>query len=172
MTQALSVIIRELVQADCDSIAGSFAAQDWNKPPELFKRYLIENSTGKRTVLIAEVEGRFAGYLTIDWRPEYPVFKEHAIPEIADFNVLIGFQRQGVGTRMMDSAEKLISQRSNVAGIRVGLTADYGSAQRLYVKREYVPDGNGISQRGKFLRYGDTAVVDDDLTLGFTKSLR
>jgi len=52
------------------------------------------------------------------------------------------------------------------------LTADYGGAQRLYIKRGYVPDGLGISQHGRFLLYGDIVTVDDDLTVGFTKILK
>ena len=72
----------------------------------------------------------------------------------------------------MDAAEQLISERFDIAGIRVGLTADFGSAQRLYIKRGYVPDGCGISRHGRFLRYGDMITVDDDLTIGFTRSLK
>jgi hypothetical protein len=72
----------------------------------------------------------------------------------------------------VDTAEQLISEKTDRAGIRVGLTADYGNAHRLYIDRGYIPDGCGISYRGQFLEYGDTAIVDDELTLGFIKSLK
>ena len=172
MRSPYKILIRPLAREDCETITAAFESQNWKKPVSLFERYLAECSSGERTILIAELDGQFAGYVTIDWRPEYPVFKEQSIPEIADFNVLKKFQSQGVGTRLMESAEQLISERSDRAGIRVGLTADYGNAQRLYVKRGYIPDGHGISQRGKFLIYGDAVTVDDDLTIGFTKSLK
>ena len=168
----LTITIRELTSKDCHTLADAFTGQNWNKPVELFERYLNECSTGKRSILIAEIVTQFAGYITVDWHPEHPPFKERRIPEIADFKVLMKFQRRGVGTRLMDAAEQLISERSATVAIRVGLDADYGNAQRLYVKRGYIPDGLGVSQRGRFLKYGDSVTIDDDLTLGFTKSLR
>ncbi len=58
-----------------------------------------------------------------------------------------------------------------IAGIGVGLIADYGAAQILYVKRGYLPDGNGISQRGKYLKHTDQVTVDDDLVLYLRKNL-
>jgi GNAT superfamily N-acetyltransferase len=133
---------------------------------------LSEHTAGNRSTLVAEVGGDPAGYVTVVWVPEYPMFKERSIPEIDDLNVLVNFQKRGVGTRLMETAEQLISQRSDMAGIRVGLDADYGNAQHLYIKRGYQPDGLGISQRGRFLKYGDTVTIDDDLTLGLTKSLK
>lgn len=164
--------IRPLCAEDPTIIASAFTAQGWNKPVAQFERYLNESLSGKRDVLVAHVRDEFAGYVTIEWKPEYLPFRERSIPEIADLNVLMKFQKKGIGTRLMESAEDLISKRSDTAGIRVGLTSDYGAAQRLYFKRGYVPDGHGISQRGKFLVYGDTIVIDDDLTIGFTKALR
>ena len=172
MAKADKISIRRLAAGDCDVIASAFAAQNWNKPAEQFERYLSECSRGKRAILLAEVGAEFAGYVTVDWEPEYGFFRERSIPEIADFNVLIKFRKRGVGTRLLNEAERLISERSEVAGIRVGLTADYGDAQRLYVKRGYIPDGRGFSQRGNLPKYGDTLIVDDDLTIAFTRSLR
>ena len=173
MTGTLSIRIRQLIRADCDAIADAFAAQNWNKPVEQFERYLDEFSTGKRDILLAEIDAEFAGYVTIDWKPEYAFFKERSIPEIADLNVLVKFQKRGIGSRLLDEAELLIlSQTYEIAGIRVGLTADYGSAHRLYVKRGYIADGCGISQLGRFLQYGDNVTLDDNLTIGFTKSLK
>lgn len=69
----------------------------------------------------------------------------------------------------MEAAEKIIAARSPVAGIGVGVTADYGPAQILYARRGYLPDGNGLVQRGRRLGYGETVEVDDELVLYFTK---
>ena len=167
-----TIIIRELANADCHVLAHAFASQGWNKPVELFERYLSGRSAGKRSALVAEIGGDLAGYVTVDWIPEYPMFKERSIPEIVDLNVLVKFQKRGVGTHLMEAAEQLVAERSDTVGIRVGLDADYGNAQHLYIKRGYLPDGLGISQRGRFLKYGDAVTVDDDLTIGFTKSLK
>jgi GNAT superfamily N-acetyltransferase len=85
--------------------------------------------------------------------------------------VLKVFQRQGIGTMLLDRAEAEIAMRSASVGIGVGLYADYGAAQSLYVKRGYVPDKRGISYGGTFLNYGDRAQVDDDLVLYLIKIL-
>src|SRR5256885_2277266 len=107
MTGTLRVSIRQLDPADCVAIADAFAEQNWNKPTQLFERYLAECTNRKRAVLLAEVDGKFGGYVTVDCQPSYPVFEEQSIPEIADFNVLIRFQKQGVGTSLIEAAEKL-----------------------------------------------------------------
>lgn len=71
----------------------------------------------------------------------------------------------------MDYAEYTISKKYNTVGIGVGLTKDYGTAQRLYIKRGYLPDGRGISQNEIQLKWGDVVSIDDDLVLDFTKKL-
>ena len=166
-----TAFIRELSAVDCAVIAQAFADQRWHKPQTQFEKYFQEQRDDKRVVLIAEVGNIFAGYLTILWESHYPPFKQAEIPEIVDFNVLIKFQRQGIGTALMDEAEKRVASRSDVVGIGVGLTADYGAAQIMYVKRGYIPDGRGLSQNGRFLQYEDTPTVDDNLILCFMKKL-
>jgi ribosomal protein S18 acetylase RimI-like enzyme len=88
-----------------------------------------------------------------------------------DFNVLPWFRRRGIGGQLMDEAERRIAERSPVAGIGVGLSADYGAAQILYIRRGYIPDGRGVSWRGAICQHGDQVSVDDGLVLYFTKVL-
>lgn len=168
----MSLTIRKLVSQDCVVIAEAFTRQAWNKPIEKYKGYLADMADECRHVLIAEKDSDFAGYLTIVWASPYPPFRDRLIPEITDLNVLIKFQRRGVATRLLDEAELMIGQRSNVAGIRVGLTADYGAAQCLYVQRGYAPDAFGLSYRYRQSHYGEQVTVDDDLTLGLIKQVR
>jgi GNAT superfamily N-acetyltransferase len=166
-----SLIIREMVEADCAVISGAFAEQGWNKPFSQYQAYLQECHAEQRVALIAEYEGQFAGYVTVIWVLDYPPFRAAQIPEIADFNVLLKYRRRGIGTALLDEAEKRIAARSTVAGIGVGLTEDYGPAHIMYIKRGYIPDGLGLFQQGRHLKYGDQAIVNDDLTLCFTKLL-
>jgi ribosomal protein S18 acetylase RimI-like enzyme len=166
------ISIRRMTFDDCEIIAEAFAAQEWNKPSAQYQNYLREQREGKREVLIAEKAGEFAGYLTIVRQSDFAPFSERNIPEIVDFNVLIKFRHHGVGSKLMDAAESLIAEKHETIGIRVGLTEDYGAAQRMYVRRGYVPDGAGISQNGIFLRYGDKITIDDDLNLSFTKKIK
>jgi GNAT superfamily N-acetyltransferase len=167
----MNLTLRALKHEDCESIAHAFAAQGWHKPVEQYARYFRQQTAGERDVILAEVDDRFAGYLTIEWHSHYLPFKEAGIPEITDFNVLIALHRRGIGTRLMDEAERRIARVSPVAGIGVGLTADYGAAHTLYVRRGYVPDGRGVSYDGRPLAYGGAATVDDSLCLYHTKRL-
>lgn len=168
---SLNLHIRLLKRADIAPIAAAFAALGWNKPPSQYERYLAEQGAGQRVVFIALADDVFAGYVTICWQSDYPPFREANIPEIVDFNVLPTFRRQGIGSRLMDEAEHTVAERFPVVGIGVGMDGDYGSAQRMYVKRGYLPDGRGLFSHGHPVRYGETVIVDDDLVLYFTKNL-
>ena len=166
------VKIRLLKETDIQPIAAAFADLGWDKPAAQYQRYYTEQQAGLRMVLVATVNSVFAGYLTIVWASAYLPFLEANIPEIVDFNVLPHFRHQGIGSQLMDEAENRIAQHSSVAGIGVGLTADYGAAQILYVKRGYIPDGGGICWGEKRCQHGDRVIVDDGLTLYFTKQLK
>ena len=144
------VEIRLLKSGDIQPIATAFTELGWDKTASQYERYLAEQDSGERLVLIANQGVQFTGYVTVVWETSYPPFREARIPEIVDFNVLPKFRRQGIGTQLMDQAEHRIAKRYQIAGIGVGLTADYGAAHILYIKRGYIPDGNGIFQNGKF----------------------
>jgi GNAT superfamily N-acetyltransferase len=163
--------IREMTEQDCPTIANAFAAQGWDKPLSQYQRYWQEHYAGIRLVLVAELDGQFAGYVSILWESDYPPFQEARIPEIVDFNVLKQYQRRHVGTALMDEAEQRISARSRVAGLGVCIFVDYGSAQVLYARRGYVPDGRGIFQAGHYPLNGEQVRIDDDLALYMTKQV-
>jgi GNAT superfamily N-acetyltransferase len=163
--------IRPLEEDDVARISAAFRGLGWDKPRSLYERYFSEQQEGSRTTFVAFYGRDFAGYVTINRRPSYPPFRADGIPEIQDFNVLPQFRRRGIGTLLMDEAEQEVSKRSSVAGIGVGMTPDYGAAQRLYVLRGYVPDGMGLARDGRPLRRGDRITIDDALVLYLTKAL-
>lgn len=166
------LVIRDMTEPDSLTISRAFQTQGWNKSMTQYQEYWEQMELGSRTVLVAEQSEQFAGYLTIKWQSGHPPFRENRTPEIADLNVLIRCRRRGIGTALMDAAESRIGSRSGVAGIGVGMTEDYGAAQIMYAKRGYTPDGRGLWYRDRQLSRGDTALVDDDLVLYFTKDLR
>jgi GNAT superfamily N-acetyltransferase len=166
------VEIRLLRESDIKPIASAFAALGWDKPASQYERYLSEQITGSRVMLVASLEGTFAGYTTIVWESGYAPLQKNSIPEIVDFNVLPEFRRQGIGTQLMEAAERRIAEHSPVAGIGVGLTADYGAAQVLYICRGYIPDGRGVHWGEKTCQHGDQVTVDHSLVLYFTKQLK
>lgn len=171
MGQADGLTIRLLRPGDVETVAEAFAAIGWNRPASQYARYLEEQERGARVVLIAFWRREFAGYLTILWQSSYPPFMVEGIPEIVDLNVVPQLRRRGVGSRLMEEAEQQIAERSKVAGIGVGLYADCGAAQRLYVKRGYVPDGRGLISHHRPVPAGERVTVDDGLELCFTKRL-
>jgi len=152
--------------ADAEVISAAFDAIGWNKPVSLYEEYLQDQIAGRRDVIVAEVEGQFAGYVTVMWETGT------GIPEIMDLNVLPDFRRRGVGTRMMDEAERRVAERSDVVGIGVGMYPDYDPAQCIYVRRGYIPDGRGLIYGDEPVAPGQTVTVDDDLILHLTKRLR
>ena len=165
------VHIRHLNQEDAQVISQAFQDQGWHKPSELYERYWEEQQRGKRVTAIAEMDGQFAGYVNVIWTSDYPSFQEQEIPEINDFNVLMKFQRQGVGSKLMDYAESVVRERSDVVGIGVGVYADYGKAQVLYAHRGYIPDGRGLYRYDHYLQPGEEKIIDDDVVLYLTKKL-
>jgi len=167
----MNIELRFLEAQDIEVISKAFQAIGWNKPVSKYQRYLIEQEEKHRIVLIAFGNSVFAGYLNIVWKPDYPPLRTESIPEIQDFNVLPQYRRKGVGSRLMDKAEQIVSQYSSVIGIGVGMTPDYGAAQRLYVLRGYIPDGRGLTWENNFVKYGEQITVDDNLVLHFIKRL-
>jgi GNAT superfamily N-acetyltransferase len=157
---------------DIPEIAKAFEELGWNKPASQYERYLAEQVFRLRDVYLALIDGLFAGYLTICWKSSYEPFLRANIPEITDFNVLPKFRRMGIGTQLMDKAEDEIARISPIAGIGVGMTPDYGPAQRLYVLRGYIPNGLGLYWKNHQTKYGDEVRVDDDLALYLTKELK
>jgi GNAT superfamily N-acetyltransferase len=163
--------IRPLESRDVPLISAAFSGLGWNKPRSQYEIYLSEQQRGTRAVFVAFVGGDFAGYVTVVWTSSYRAFLAAGVPEIQDFNVLPRFRRQGIGTCLMDEAERKISERSRVAGIGVGMLPAYGAAQRLYVLRGYVPDGKGLASSGNPVRPQDEITVNDGLVLYLTKTL-
>jgi hypothetical protein len=163
--------LRLLCKEDCSRISEAFAMQGWNKPLQQYVQYFLEQTAGKRSVFILFINQEFCGYVTVNWHPSYSYFQSHNIPEIQDLNVLKKFQRRSYGLILLQHAEKAIGVVSSKAGIGVGLTADYGFAQRLYIKNGYIPTGFGVTSHNKQLTYGEMIKVDDELILWFTKIL-
>jgi GNAT superfamily N-acetyltransferase len=159
MENAETVQIRLLRESDPPSITAAFANIGWNKPETQFQRYLHEQIAGSRTCFVAIIDGQFAGYATVNWRPTYAGFADLNIPEIQDLNVLTKYRRKGIATRLLDRAETEAARRLRVVGISVGLHSGYNAAQRLYAKRGYIPDGRGITYRNCFVQEGGPASV-------------
>jgi ribosomal protein S18 acetylase RimI-like enzyme len=136
-----------------------------------FQNKLAAQQRGEMECLVGYYQDVVAGYVYIKWRSEYPPFAAEGIPEIKDLRVLPEFRRRGIATALVSEAERRIFSRSSVAGIAVGLYSDYGPAQRMYVRRGYIPDGRGLMHtNNRPVPPGHDVFVDDDLILYLTKA--
>lgn len=167
------VAVRQAQSSDAAWMQTRFDAQmGWTKPVGYFARVCQQQAKDELVLLVAHDDETYMGHAKIIWQPNYFYFRENKIPEIQDLNVLPQFRRQGVASKLMDVAEKLISERSPIAGIGFGLYADYGPAQRMYILRGYVPDGYGVMSHDQPVTPGASVPVDDDLVLRLIRRLR
>ena len=135
--------IRKMQESDIKELSRGFISQGWPSREEILTRYFKEQESGEREVLVAEVEGALAGYITILSCAKQGPFAE-IYPELSDFNVFEPFQNQGIGNLLLEEAEKQVRHISDKVTLGVGLHSGYGPAQRLYIKRGYIPDGTGV----------------------------
>ena len=175
MERINEILISSCIRDDIDLISAAFNEIGWNKPVSLFEEYLTEQELGARLVWVAHAKDKFAGYVTLKWQSQYQSFKEQNIPEIMDLNVLPAYRKMGIGSLLLDSAEKVASTKSQIIGIGVGLyggaDGGYGPAQSLYMKRGYIPDGKGVTYNYEPTIPGNSYPLDDDLVLWLTKKL-
>ena len=136
-------IIRKMIESDTEHLSQGFINQGWLGREEILDRYFLEQECGEREVLVAEVEGALAGYIAILPDAKQGPFAGMA-PELSDFNVFEPFQNQGIGNLLLEEAEKRVKLISDKVTLGVGLHSGYGPAQRLYIKRGYIPDGTGV----------------------------
>lgn len=170
----MPLILKILSLNDIPVIVEGFVKSGWTlKPAQLFEHYLEEQNHNQRQCWVAYRDDEFAGYVTLNvtGQSNYPPFAQAHIPEIGDLNVLPAFRKCGIGTALLEKCEQQAATKSDVVGIGVGLYPDYGAAQRLYVKRGYIPDGHGIAYDAKTVTAHKAYPVDDRLVLYFTKQL-
>ena len=160
--------IRKMQESDIQDLSRGFISQGWPSREEILTRYFKEQESGEREVLVAEVEGAVAGYITILPDAKQGPFAGMA-PELSDFNVFEPFQNQGIGNLLLEEAEKRVRLISDKVTLGVGLHSGYGPAQRLYMKRGYIPDGTGVWYQNQPLEMNATIQNNDDLVLYLSK---
>lgn len=137
---------------------------------EKWKKYFNEHQKKIRTVAIVKNENTILGYGSLLFKSEYSLFSD--IPEINDVWIHENCRKMGYGTKLIKWLEALAKEYGyNEVGIGVGLYADYGMAQKLYIEQGYVPDGHGITYKYKQVMPGTSYPLDDDLILWLKKSL-
>ena len=164
----MNCTIRNMIKSDIESLSHGFMNQGWPGREEILARYFLEQESGEREVLVAEIDGAVAGYVTILPSAKHGPFAE-VYPELSDFNVFEPFQNQGIGNLLLEEAEKRVKLISDKVTLGVGLHSGYGPAQRLYMKRGYIPDGTGVWYQNQPLEMNTTIQNNDDLVLYLSK---
>lgn len=161
--------IRRMVRDDVEVIFKTLENEEIGMPMDYIKKCWKENETGERATLVAYFDQQFAGWLHLLSKSLYPHFEEEGIPEINNFDVVPSLRRIGIGNALMDAIEEVAFAKFGIVGVGVGLSYNYGNAQRLYVKRGYIPDGKGVFYQGKQVEPGNFVKVGDDPVLYLTK---
>lgn len=166
------IVVRELRESDIMPIVEGEIAQGWQGATrEKYDMRLQHEAEGQCIPLCATYMGEPVGYVNLYFKA-YPPMDRFNCPEIVDFGVLEKCRRKGIGTALMDAAEALAAARCDMVCLGVGLHYGYGSAQRMYVKRGYIPDGTGVWWKGELLEQYAPCENDDELNIFFTKKLR
>ena len=166
------LIIRNMIPEDAEVFTKEEIEQGWNQTEEKYRMRLAHQNENQCIALTAVFDGCQAGYISIYFKASHGPFAGSGCPEIVDFGVLEKYRCRGIGTALMDTAEKIASAYGDIVCLGVGLHGGYGSAQRMYAKRGYIPDGSGVWYDDHpcmpYARYA----VDDSLILHLYKALR
>lgn len=166
------ISIRDMRQSDAQIITDEETAQGWSADVGKYESRLQHQSEGKAISLVAEYHGNVAGYINIYPDSEWGAFAGQGYPELVDFGVLEKYRRNGIGSKLMYIAEQIASEYADIVYLGVGMHAGYGSAQRMYVKRGYIPDGSGVWYGDKVCEQNADCRNDDDLVLYLSKKLK
>lgn len=166
------IVIRDLQPGDVQVITDEEIAQGWQQTTEKYEMRLEDQTDGVATALVAEFRGSVAGYINVYPNAKWGPFGNQGYPEIVDFGVLEKFRRNGIGSRLMDVAEQVAGTYADMVYLGVGIHSGYGSAQRMYVKRGYIPDGSGVWYGDKVCPQYAPCSNDDDMVLYLSKQLR
>ena len=167
------LVIRSMQPSDAPIFTAEERAQGWHADIAKYETRLKDQADGRCVSLVAEQDGQPVGYINVYRVGLGGPFVQMGYPEIVDFGVLEKARRRGIGGKLMDIAEQIAGEYANFVYLGVGLHNGYGSAQRMYVKRGYIPDGSGVWYRNKPCTPYDTIYTnDDDLVLYLSKKLR
>lgn len=165
------LLIRSMRESDGDVFYNTYLSYNWHPERKTYSNYYKEQETGKRKVFIAEYENQVAGICTLVLEPTEGPFGGKGMPEIVDLCVFFHLHHMGIGNKLLDVVEAEAFKLSNEVYLAVGVHSGYGTAQRMYIKRGYIPDGTGVWYQNKQLEQYATCCNDDDLLLFLSKKL-
>lgn len=165
------LLIRSMKISDAQIIYDTYLSYGWHSSLDTYETYYKEQEKQKRKVFIAEYDGEVVGLCTLVMNPTEGPFAGMGYPEIVDLTVFFHIHNKGIGNKLLDAVETEAAKVSDTVYLAVGVHSGYGAAQRIYVKRGYIPDGSGVWYQGKQLEQYAPCCNDDDLLLFMSKKL-
>lgn len=166
----MSLIIRKMSYEDIENICIAD-----NDSSGSFKQYLhnqLKNQDKREcSALVALFGGNMAGHIFLYYKCRWGGCKNQNIPSVVDLKVFPQYRNQGIATMLMDKAESIARKFSDKIYLDVCLNSEYGAAQKLYVKRGYLPDGKGVYYKEHVCAVNEKCYNDDELTLCLIKEL-
>lgn len=165
------LLIRTMEEKDASIFTKEELAQGWDASIQKYQERLEDQKNGTAIALTAVYQEQPAGYISVYRQARGGPFRLSGYPELVDFSVLEKFRKHGIGNRLMDVAEQLAKGYSAFVCLGVGLHSGYGSAQRMYIKRGYLPDGFGVWYQDAVCKPYTACRNDDNLVLYLYKQL-
>ena len=166
-----NLLIRSMESGDAKIIYETYLSYGWHPAMQTYQDYYTEQKENKRKVFIAEYEGEVTGLCTLVMNPTEGPWVDMGYPEIVDLTVFFHAHNKGIGNKLLDVSEREAAKVADTVYLAVGVHSGYGAAQRIYVKRGYIPDGSGVWYRGKQLEQYAPCCNDDELLLFMSKKL-
>ena len=164
--------IRIATDSDVKRLEAFVDDQKIAKQPDYFIKQYELQAQGTRIIVLGFVDDTLCAYCVLNWEPKYGFYRSMGYPAIQDLNVHKRFRKKGIATSLIVFCETKATEKGlSHMGISVGLTPQYGAAQKLYVKLKYVPDGYGVTYDRQYVTHGEMRPVDDNLCLMMIKRL-
>ena len=168
--QSSNVIIRKMDYNDISFICK--AGEDESERNIVYlKKQLLNQDKQECSALIALYDGNVAGYVFLYYKCRWGALADCGLPGVADLIVFKKYRQKGIATSLMNVVEDIAKRHSNKVYLEVCLSSEYGPAQRLYVKRGYIPDGKGVYYQDRVCETDAICKNNDELTLCLIKEL-
>lgn len=144
---------------------------------DYFEQQLNWQKDGESFALLAFFDGQIAGCVFLFQKCRWGGLRNLGLPSIVDLYVMERYRKSGVGTALLYVAEDMAAQYNDKIYLNVPINSAHGAAQKLYMKRGYVPDGSGLYHDPDGNGHCEVCPVnamcmnDDNLTLCLVKAL-
>jgi ribosomal protein S18 acetylase RimI-like enzyme len=133
MTDQLELVIRAATPEDLPALEWEGEYRRFRK---LYQLAMEEAKQGRRTLLVAAIDGRIVGQIFIQFTP--PEGGTSGVPTgyIYSFRVRPEVRNQGIGTRLIEEAEAIL-RRQGCQRAMIAVAQQNHGARRLYERHGY-----------------------------------